>query len=197
MSIEAASGGERCGRPAPDSNAALDQEKEIQSTWRILTPAGAWSSPENYDFGSDDDLRDFVAYDREGSREVAEPPPHIRLMREQEIADYEPASDPGNLRWYPKGNLIKRLLESQAAKVMAGCGAMQVETPIMYDYDHPQLVKYLNRFPARQYLVKSDNKELFLRFAACFGQYMIQHDMLISHNALQFRIPSCSGSSNT
>ncbi|EQD63921.1 threonyl-tRNA synthetase, partial [mine drainage metagenome] len=56
---------------------------------------------------------------------------------------------------------------------------MRVETPIMYDFDHPALRRYLDRFPARQYVVRSEEKEYFLRFAACFGQYLIFHDMVI------------------
>ena len=67
-------------------------------------------------------------------------------------------------------------------------GAMEVETPIMYDYGHPALSKYLHRFPARQYVVKSEDKEYFLRFAACFGQYMIQRDMVTSHHDLPVRL---------
>jgi threonyl-tRNA synthetase len=30
-------------------------------------------------------------------------------------------------------------------------------------------------------VVRSDDKEFFLRSAACFGQYMIQRDMITSH----------------
>jgi threonyl-tRNA synthetase len=109
-------------------------------------------------------------------------------MREQELVDYEPASDAGNLRWYPKGILVKRLLEQHVTRMVVDYGAMEVETPIMYDYGHPALAKYLDRFPARQYVVNSDDKEYFLRFAACFGQYMIQHDMVTSYRDLPVRL---------
>jgi hypothetical protein len=53
--------------------------------------------------------------------------------------------------------------------LMAAYGGMQVETPIMYDYNHPHLARYLERFPARQYILRSEEKEYFLRFAACFA----------------------------
>jgi threonyl-tRNA synthetase len=66
-------------------------------------------------------------------------------------------------------------------------GGMQVETPIMYDLEHPALSEYVKKFPARQYIVKSD-KDFFLRFAACFGQYMIAHDMTISYRNLPLRL---------
>jgi threonyl-tRNA synthetase len=122
------------------------------------------------------------------ARAAEDAPPHIKLMREQELADYEPASDSGNMRWYPKGLLIKRLLEHHITRMVVDYGAMEVETPVMYDYGHPALAKYLDRFPARQYVVKSDDKDYFLRFAACFGQYMIMHDMAASYRDLPVRL---------
>ena len=102
--------------------------------------------------------------------------------------DYEPGSDPGNLRWYPKGQMIKKLLERKVTDMVIKSGAMQVETPLMYDFEHPQLSKYLNRFPARQYVIKSDDKDYFLRFAACFGQYLMSQDMVMSYKQLPLKL---------
>ncbi|MEM1742460.1 MAG: threonine--tRNA ligase, partial [Nitrososphaerota archaeon] len=65
-------------------------------------------------------------------------------------------------------------------------GGIEVETPIMYDLHHPSLEKYLHRFPARQYLIKTEEKEYFLRFAACFGQFLMAKDMVISYKHLPF-----------
>ena len=109
-------------------------------------------------------------------------------MKEHELVDHEPGSDPGNLRWYPKGTMIKRLLEEHVTGILLNYGAMEVETPIMYDFAHPNLRKYLDRFPAKQYVVRSDEKEYFLRFAACFGQYLMGHDMTISYRQLPLRL---------
>ncbi len=59
-------------------------------------------------------------------------------MQNLELVDYEPASDSGNLRWYPSGWLIKRLIEDHVTNVHIENGAYCVETPIMYDfYIHP------------------------------------------------------------
>jgi threonyl-tRNA synthetase len=58
----------------------------------------------------------------------------------------------------------------------------------MYDIEHPALSAYLKKFPARQYRIRSDDKEFFLRFAACFGQYMIAKDMTISYRNLPLRM---------
>jgi threonyl-tRNA synthetase len=115
-------------------------------------------------------------------------PPHVPLMKKLEIADYELGSDPGNIRWYPKGRLIKSLLEQFVTSKMSEYGAMEVETPVMYDFQHPSLADYLNRFPARQYLLKSEDKELFLRFAACFGQFLMLHDAQFSYKQTPLKL---------
>src|SRR5436853_7526730 len=61
---------------------------------------------------------------------------------------------------------------------------MEVESPVMYDFEHPALKSYLARFPARQYIVQTPNKRAFLRFSACFGQFLIMKDMVISYKQL-------------
>src|SRR5438309_11337197 len=61
---------------------------------------------------------------------------------------------------------------------------MEVESPVMYDFEHPALRSYLDRFPARQYIVQTPNKKAFLRFSACFGQFLSAHDMVISYKQL-------------
>jgi threonyl-tRNA synthetase len=58
----------------------------------------------------------------------------------------------------------------------------------MYDSKHPSMESYFNRFPARQYNIQSDNKQLFLRFAACFGQFLIAKDMNISYKHMPFKL---------
>jgi threonyl-tRNA synthetase len=171
----------------PESK-ALTAERALRSEWRVYQPDGSFVAADTFDYQEHQGLKDLVAYEWAGTRLVEEAPPHIKLMREHELVDYEPASDAGNLRWYPNGLLVKRLLEQHATRMVADYGAMEVETPIMYDYGHPALASYLQRFPARQYVVTSDQKEFFLRFAACFGQYMIQRDMVTSYRHLPVRL---------
>ena len=58
----------------------------------------------------------------------------------------------------------------------------------MYDSHHPSMESYFNRFPARQYNIKSDQKQLFLRFAACFGQFLMAKDFQISYRNLPLKL---------
>lgn len=166
---------------------AIKAEKKLKSKWYVLDK-GVLTPAEEFDFKPYPSLKIFYEYETAGTRLMNREPPHIRLMKDHELVDYEPGSDPGNLRWYPKGALIKKLLEEHVTNILLEYGAMQVETPIMYDVEHPKLSKYLDRFPARQYVVRSEDREYFLRFAACFGQYLMKHDMTISYKNLPLKL---------
>lgn len=176
-------------------NIALQKEQELVSEWFVLDPqekthkiSMSGDKPAGFDFSKFPGLEKLARYEMKKVRIAKEEPIHTKLMRELEIADYEPASDSGNLRYYPNGRLIKSLLEEYVTENVIKYGGMEVETPIMYDMNHPVLAKYMARFPARQYVVASENKELFLRFAACFGQFMMAKDMPLSYKCLPAKL---------
>ncbi len=171
---------------------SLKKEAAVKSKFFVLTPEGELIPADSFDFGraggDGGDFAKFVRYELQKERVYVCEPAHIKLMKEHELVRYESASDSGNFTWLPKGRLIKRLLEKAISDFCVDYGAMEVETPIMYAFDHPALKKYLNRFPARQYVVKSDDREFFLRFAACFGQFLINRDMTISYKQLPLKM---------
>jgi threonyl-tRNA synthetase len=175
---------------------ALKAEEKLESSWYILHPKRQGEETETtlvplsvYRFKKEqDNLRKLANYEVEKSRAVDQQPPHIKLMKKLAIADYESASDLGNMRYYPKGKLIKSLIEQYVTKKVVQYGAMEVETPIMYDSTHPSMSSYFNRFPARQYNIISDSKQLFLRFAACFGQFLMAKDFHISYRNLPLKL---------
>jgi threonyl-tRNA synthetase len=174
---------------------ALKAEEKIKSNWYILDLDGNLHElkVENgeivgFDFSKYPNLLKFAKYEIAKRRVYDKEPPHVELMKKLELVDYEKGSDLGNLKYYPRGRFVKRLLETFVSKKLSEY-AMEVETPIMYDYNHPSLKKYLNRFPARQYVVESSGKRtFFLRFAACFGQFLMAHDMNISYKHLPLRL---------
>ncbi|WP_455392533.1 threonine--tRNA ligase [[Eubacterium] cellulosolvens] len=174
---------------------AVKAEEELVSEWYILDVAGTLhglkiqdNHVEGYDFGENENLKKFCEYEMAKSRTTGKHPPHIDIMRRLELVDYEPASDPGNFRYYPKGKLIKSLLETYITKKVKEYGGMEIESPIMYDFEHPSLKEYVNRFPARQYTIQTPDKKVFLRFAACFGQFLMAHDANISYKQLPLKL---------
>lgn len=167
---------------------ALQRAEEITSSWHILSVDGELIPAEAYDFSVHENLKKFANYEMHKERVSEKEPPHVGLMQNLELVDYEPGSDPGNLRYYPKGRLIKSLIEEWVTDKVIDYGAMEIEAPIMYDFEHPSLKSYLHRFPARQYVIQTPNKRVFLRFAACFGQFLMAHDAIISYKDLPLRL---------
>jgi threonyl-tRNA synthetase len=171
-------------------SSALSAEDSLRSQWFVLKPDGNMIPLKEYKYSNNQsNLKSLISYEIEKRRAVDEIPPHVKLMRKLAIADYEPASDSGNMRFYPKGRLIKSLIEQYVTKMVIDYGGIEIETPIMYDSKHPSLESYFNRFPARQYNIATDHgKHYFLRFAACFGQFLMAKDLLISYKNLPLRL---------
>jgi threonyl-tRNA synthetase len=167
---------------------AIKSESKIKSYWYILSPDGTMQTIDKFNFSKHPQLEILSKYEAAKKRSVDEPPPHVRLMKKMAIADYEPASDSGNMRFYPNGRLIKSLIERYVTDKVLNYGGYEVETPIMYDSHHPSLESYFNRFPARQYNINSEGKQLILRFAACFGQFLMATDFHLSYRSLPLRL---------
>ena len=174
--------------PGKEESESLKQERKLSSYWYILTEDGKLHDVGKFNFKGHENLKKFSFYEKEKSRATKQEPPHVKLMQKLEIADYEPASDGGNMRFYPKGRFIKKLIEEYVTRRVVEYGGLEVETPIMYDMDHPTLSEYLQRFPARQYQIESDKRNFFLRFAACFGQFLMAHDATISYKDLPLKV---------
>lgn len=90
---------------------ALKSEAKAVSYWKIMDLDGKMVDADKFDFTGHEKLKKFTNYEISKARAVDRVPPHVELMRRLEMVDYEPGSDPGNMRYYPKGRLVKSLLE--------------------------------------------------------------------------------------
>jgi len=116
-------------------------------------------------------------------------PPHISLLRKLELVDYEPASDVGHFRWYPKGAFIKNLLEEYMKYAAVNwLNALMIETPFMYRYDVPDIKEQAEKFVEKDYRIKLGKKILLLRFAGDFGLFRMMKDVRVSYKQLPIRV---------
>jgi threonyl-tRNA synthetase len=137
---------------------------------------------------AENDLKKLVDYELGRMKSSGEEPPHVKLMREKKLADYEPSADIGHLRWYPKGRLIRDLLSDYVYNLVTDRGAMPVETPIMYDLADDAIRVHAEKFGERQYRMATKNKELMLRYACCFGAFRILSDSFLTWKNLPIGI---------
>jgi threonyl-tRNA synthetase len=169
------------------------KEPKLPSEYLILTPDGkeheldlqnieACKILEKYPL-----LKQFVLSEELGFK-PGEEPPHIKLMRRLELADYEPASDTGHFRFYPNGALIKGLLEDLSVKFAHELGASTIETPALYKADEPDISEQASRFLQKDYRIKLPNRTLLLRFAADFGLFRMMRDTVMSYKQMPVRI---------
>ncbi|MBD3158436.1 MAG: threonine--tRNA ligase [Candidatus Lokiarchaeota archaeon] len=167
---------------------ALEAEEEAKSVFYIMEPGGELTEIDDYDFSDKEELRMYVDYEIAKDRTAHEPPGHIDIMKDLELVDYEPGSDAGNFRWPPRGLTLKKAVEKRVTAEMVDYGAHVVETPLIYDYNHPSLKSYLQRFPSRQYVVRSGDKDYFARFSACFGQFLLVSQAQASYKQLPLKL---------
>ncbi len=154
-----------------------EKAEEKPSKWYILSK-GELYDPEEFKY-ENEDLRKLVMYELGKMESSGEEPPHVRLMREKSLADYEPSADVGHLRWYPKGRLIRDLLSDYVYNLVTEHGAMPIETPIMYDLADDAIRVHAEKFGERQYRMGL-KKDLMLRYACCFGAFRVLSDSFLT-----------------
>ena len=123
-------------------------------------------------------------------------PPHTRLMRKLELVDYAPACDTGQLKYYPKGALVKDLLEDLAFDIaVRDLKAFKIETPLMYRWNEPDIRAQGLSFGERAYRIEMDEKNpLVMRFAGDFGLFRMMKNATITYKQTPVRVYEISQS---
>ena len=165
-----------------------EEEEEVEkkpSSWSILD-GDKIIDIDDFKF-ENDQLEKLVSYELGTGASDAGEPPHVKLMREKELCDYESASDVGNLKWFPKGRLVRDLLADYVYNLVVDQGAMPIETPIFYDLDNEAINVHAAKFGERQYRTNT-KKNLMLRFACCFGAFRVMADPFITWKNLPAKL---------
>ncbi|MDD1675781.1 MAG: threonine--tRNA ligase [Methanomicrobiales archaeon] len=170
----------------PEEGAKKAGKQEVTHEWFVLTPDGKREEVAAY--MDDSPFGCLVKKELGVALPTGGEPIHVELMRSKELVDYEPRSDVGHLRWMPRGKLVRDLLADYVLANVLEYGGYPVETPVMYDLDDPAICEHAAKFGERQYRFKSGNRDMMLRFAACFGMFSVMHDMHISPNDLPLKM---------
>ncbi|MBU0623937.1 MAG: hypothetical protein KJ672_03730 [Candidatus Thermoplasmatota archaeon] len=169
--------------------------EKIAKTFYILTPEGEEFPVdlENIDslkiLDKHPSLKTFILSEEIG-RTKGEEPPSIRAMQKLELVDYEEASDRGHFRMFPKGHLVFSLLEAWAQEIaLDRIGAVQIDTPVLYDWSFPDIRSQGMSFHERHYTLKTEeNREFVLRFAGDFGLFRMMKGATLSYRHLPLRV---------
>jgi threonyl-tRNA synthetase len=170
----------------PSEEGAKKEKKVVDHEFFVMTPDGV--RHDIGDYMGDSPFGSLVRKELGEATPTGGEPVHVDLMRSKELVDYEPVSDVGHLRWLPRGKLIRDLLADYVLTLVLPYGATPVETPVMYDLGDRAIFEHADKFGERQYRFKSGNRNMMLRFAACFGMFSIMRDMHISPNTLPMKM---------
>jgi threonyl-tRNA synthetase len=168
---------------------AKPEKKKIDREFYVIEPGGKLTSATTF-HSADAEFQDILQYElgQYVSRSAESELPHIRLMKEKELVEYEPLSDAGHLKWLPKGKLIRDLLIDYTYNLSVSYGAMPVETPVMYDLASTAVSEHASKFGERQYRLKAGTRDMMLRFAACFGMFSMMHQMHLTTKDLPLKL---------
>lgn len=165
---------------ADEEETEEEVEESEPSQFFILEEDGEKYDVDDYNY-ENKTLKQLVNHEQGVSHEDSgKQPPHVKLMKEKELASNEPSADVGHIRWYPKGKLVKDLLGDYVYDLVTERGAMPVDTPVMYDLADPAIREHAAKFGERQYRLKTKHRELMLRFACCFGAFRIMADSFLT-----------------
>lgn len=174
--------------------------EEIESKHYILTPEG---KEYTIDMSKKDELVDLL--DKLGdaqlkqymlTEELKQPtkgePPSISAMQQMDLIDYAPEADLGHFKFFPKGKLVFDLLCDWAHEICVNrLGAVEIETPVLYDWGDEEIREQGGSFHERHYTVYGGDdrkKKMILRFAGDFGLFKIVKKATISYKNLPLRV---------
>ncbi|MGM5488951.1 MAG: aminoacyl--tRNA ligase-related protein [Nanobdellota archaeon] len=138
----------------------------------------------------DNELKAYILSEELKGQPRKEPPAN-KAMRRLELVDYEPASDSGHFRLYPKGQLVFELLRQWADEIALNrLGCMQIDSPVIYDWSDREIREQAGSFHERHYTVNAPDKkkQFLLRFAGDFGLFKIMKQARFSKRMLPLRI---------
>jgi threonyl-tRNA synthetase len=166
-----------------------EKKKKVEREFYVLDPSGTLT-PATAFHSSDAEFQDIISYElgQHALYSTDAELPHIKLMKEKELVEYEPLSDAGHLKWLPKGKLIRDLLIDYTYLLSVNYGAMPVETPVMYDLSSRAVSEHASKFGERQYRLKAGTRDMMLRFAACFGMFSMMSHMHLTAKDLPLKL---------
>jgi len=170
-------------RTITPSSIKKQEQKVISDFYVVLTPNGEEFPADKYQFKpSEEDLRILV------EKEVfkhelggGKAPRYLDYCRKFGF-EWEPLSDVGHMRYGPMATLMMELVEDYAWKAANDLGfpAFKIRGTNMFRTDQRAISEHAKLFGERMYMTEAD-EELLMRYAACFQQFAMIKDWVLSY----------------
>jgi threonyl-tRNA synthetase len=150
----------------------------------VLTPNGEEYDATKYQFkpGEEDLMalveKEVLRKELEGGGE----PRYIDYCRKFGF-EWEPMSDAGHMRYGPAATLMMELVEDYAWKLAneLGIPVFKIRGTNMFRRGERAIDEHAKLFNERMYTIEGDRDELIMRYAACFQQFAMIRDWVLSY----------------
>uniref|UniRef100_A0A7C4I713 threonine--tRNA ligase n=1 Tax=Caldiarchaeum subterraneum TaxID=311458 RepID=A0A7C4I713_CALS0 len=172
------------------SQATLQQKQttSVEKSYMVLTPDGELLKPEEALADLPNGLAVLVEKEAlgKGLNEVSEPE-HGKVLKRLGI-DWEELSDSGHMHYGPEGTIVYDLISDYASKIVRELGfpVYFVKGTNLFSLESRPIREHASLFGQRMYRVEVDGRPYVMRYAACFQQFALARNWVISYRSLPF-----------
>ncbi len=168
-------------------------KKEEKMAWKIpkpeyliLTLDGKTESPEKYRFKKAEEDFQVMVRKEALKKEVVGGEPKTNDILKRFGFEWEPYSDSGHMRYGPKAALMIDLVGEYAWQSVneLGIPSFSIKGTNLFNLNVPAIKEHANLFGERLYTVPIDDNEYILKYAACFQQFSMIKDWMISYRQI-------------
>ncbi len=165
-------------------------KKEKKIAWKvpkpeylILTLEGKTESPEKYRFRNTEEDFKVMVKKEALKKEVIGGEPRINDVLKRFGFDWEPYSDSGHMRYGPKAALMIDLVGDYAWQSVneLDIPSFSIKGTNLFNLNVPAIKEHADLFGERLYTVPIFDEEYILKYAACFQQFSMIKDWMISY----------------
>ncbi|AEA13457.1 threonyl-tRNA synthetase [Thermoproteus uzoniensis 768-20] len=162
------------------------QQAKQQDVYLILTPDGDEYDPVQFPLDKYPDLKALVEKEVFRKELPGGEPKYIEYVKRFTF-DWEPMSDIGHMRYGPDATIMMELVEDYAFQVARSLGIpiFKIRGTNMFKLSEKPIETHAKLFGERLYIVETDVDSI-LRYAACFQQFAMAKDWVISYRNLPF-----------
>jgi len=171
------------------------KEEKKAKEWKIPKPEylilkldGETAHPRKYSFKKDEEDIKTLVEKEVFKKEAPGGEPRIIGILNRFGLQWEPSSDSGHMRYGPKAALMVDLVGDyawQSANAL-DIPSFSIKGTNLFNLNVPAIKEHADLFGERLYTVRVDKEEFILKYAACFQQFSMLKDWMISYKHIPF-----------
>jgi len=170
------------------------EERKVKK-WKIPKPEylilkldGETADPKEYGFKKDEEDVKTLVEKEVFKKEAPGGEPRIIGILKRFGFEWEASSDSGHMRYGPKAALMVDLAGDYAWQSVneLDIPSFSIKGTNLFNLNVPAIKEHADLFGERLYTIRVDNEEFILKYAACFQQFSMLKDWMISYKHIPF-----------